>query len=46
MTHFRKFIEVLRSYSSRQCVEYDRETYTYGELMKEVDRWNDLFCRL
>jgi long-chain acyl-CoA synthetase len=46
MTRLSKFIETLGSYSSRRSIECDGETYTYLDLMEEVDHWQDRFRQL
>jgi long-chain acyl-CoA synthetase len=46
MTRLSKFVETLRTYSSRPCIECDGEIFTYLNLMEEVDRWHERFNQL
>lgn len=43
MSRFLDILRAFREYSSRSCLEGQNFSYTYGELLAEVERWS---CRL
>jgi long-chain acyl-CoA synthetase len=46
MSRFVHFLEQMRTYASQVCMESDDRSYTYAELLDEVDRWRSRFDRL